>query len=161
VIFGRLQAPPAQRRLHSETCAPSRATTRRFRKRLLQRGGGFPTVDFGNAILRLTPWEERKRKQQDITRELNQRLSQLRGDRLCVIRRRWPVAALVADRVRDHGADPICRSGPHGRQLHCGAEQVPGVQALQTDLRLNTPELRVDVNRDKLGDVVSRWPPSA
>jgi len=29
----------------------------------------------------------------------------------------------------------------------------PGVQALQTDLRLNTPELRVDVNRDKLGDV--------
>jgi multidrug efflux pump len=29
----------------------------------------------------------------------------------------------------------------------------PGVQNLQTDLRLNTPELRVEVNRDKLGDV--------
>ena len=32
---------------------------------------GFPTVDYGNAILRLKPWEQRTRKQQDIARELN------------------------------------------------------------------------------------------
>ena len=29
----------------------------------------------------------------------------------------------------------------------------PGVQNLQTDLRLNTPEVRVAINRDKLSDV--------
>jgi len=29
----------------------------------------------------------------------------------------------------------------------------PGVQNLTSDLRLNTPELRVAVNRDKLADV--------
>ena len=30
---------------------------------------------------------------------------------------------------------------------------IPGVQNLQTDLRLNTPEVRVGINRDKLADV--------
>ena len=29
----------------------------------------------------------------------------------------------------------------------------PGVQNLQTDLRLNTPEVRVTINRDKLSDI--------
>jgi multidrug efflux pump len=32
-------------------------------------------------------------------------------------------------------------------------QKYPGVQNLQTDLRLNTPELRVNVSRDKLGDL--------
>src|SRR6185295_11068448 len=31
--------------------------------------------------------------------------------------------------------------------------KIPGVQNLQIDLRLNTPEVRVNINRDKLGDV--------
>src|SRR4029079_7255082 len=33
------------------------------------------------------------------------------------------------------------------------ARKIPGVQNLQIDLRLNTPEVRVNINRDKLGDV--------
>ncbi len=33
------------------------------------------------------------------------------------------------------------------------ARKYPGVQNMQTDLRLNTPELRVTINRDKLSDV--------
>src|SRR4029079_18365933 len=33
------------------------------------------------------------------------------------------------------------------------ARRIPGVQNLQIDLRLNTPEVRVHLNRDKLGDV--------
>ncbi len=33
------------------------------------------------------------------------------------------------------------------------ARKYPGVQNLQTDLRLNTPEVRVTINRDKLSDV--------
>jgi len=35
------------------------------------------------------------------------------------------------------------------------ARKYPGVQNLQTDLRLNTPEVRVTINRDKLSDVGS------
>ena len=33
------------------------------------------------------------------------------------------------------------------------ARKYPGVQNLQTDLRLNTPEVRVAINRDKLSDI--------
>ena len=33
------------------------------------------------------------------------------------------------------------------------ARKFPGAQNLQTDLRLNTPEVRVNINRDKLGDI--------
>ncbi len=33
------------------------------------------------------------------------------------------------------------------------ARKYPGVQNLQTDLRLNTPEVRVTINRDKLSDI--------
>ena len=33
------------------------------------------------------------------------------------------------------------------------ARKIPGVQNLQIDLRLNTPEVRVNINRDKLGDI--------
>jgi multidrug efflux pump len=33
------------------------------------------------------------------------------------------------------------------------ARKYPGVQNMQTDLRLNTPELRVTINRDKLSDI--------
>ncbi len=30
---------------------------------------------------------------------------------------------------------------------------IPGLQNLQTDLRLNTPEVRVQINRDKISDI--------
>ena len=33
------------------------------------------------------------------------------------------------------------------------ARKIPGVQNLQIDLRLNTPEVRVSINRDKLADI--------
>src|SRR5207253_6433372 len=40
---------------------------------------GFPTVVDGNAILRLKPWEERKKKQQQITDELRPKMASIPG----------------------------------------------------------------------------------
>src|SRR6185436_10949861 len=40
---------------------------------------GFPTVVDGNAVLRLKPWEERTKKQQQITDELRPQLQQIPG----------------------------------------------------------------------------------
>ena len=40
---------------------------------------GFPTVVDGNAVLRLKPWEERKRKQQQIAEELRPQMMALPG----------------------------------------------------------------------------------
>ena len=42
---------------------------------------GFPTVTDGTAILRLKPWEERSRKQQAITQQLQPQFSSLPGVR--------------------------------------------------------------------------------
>ena len=40
---------------------------------------GFPTVVDGNAILRLKPWEERSKKQQQIADELRPQMAQIAG----------------------------------------------------------------------------------
>jgi multidrug efflux pump len=40
---------------------------------------GFPTVVDGNAVLRLKPWEERKRRQQDIADELRPKFATIPG----------------------------------------------------------------------------------
>jgi len=50
------------------------------------------------------------------------------------------VVPLAAGRVRDHVAGAIRGAVAHRRPLRRRGPQVPGVQNLQTDLRLNTPE---------------------
>jgi len=60
---------------------------------------GFPTVEYGNAILRLKPWEERSRKQQDIARELNQKFATLPG-----------VIGFAVNRRRSASRRASCRS---------------------------------------------------
>jgi multidrug efflux pump len=157
VIFGRLQSPPGS------TVDYTSNQLREVEKYYATIGeaaaynavAGFPTVDFGNAILRLKPWEERGRKQQDIARELNAKFSQLPGvigfavnpPSLGQSPRTLPVEYVIMaqmpypelDRVVQNFIAEISKTGV--------------VQNPQSDLRLNTPELRVDVNRDKLADL--------
>ena len=116
---------------------------------------GFPTVADGNAILRLKPWEERERKQQDISRELNGKFSQLPGvigfavnpPSLGQSPRALPIEFVIMSQVPYPELDRMVNT------FLAEMAKYPGVQNLQTDLRLNTPELRVDVNRDKLSDL--------
>lgn len=115
---------------------------------------GFPTVSDSFAILRLKPWEERQRSQQEIARSLQPKFGALSGVRAFptnppsfglratskpiefVIMSQAPYAELAQivdtflERLRDY----------------------PGLQNVDTDLRLNTPELRVVIDRDKLAD---------
>jgi multidrug efflux pump len=157
VIFGRLQAPPGAT---VEYTSDNLRAVESYYETIEEAAAynaiaGFPTVDFGNAILRLKPWEERKRKQQDITRELNQKLSQLPGvigfavnpPSLGQSPRSLPIEYVIMAQIPYAELDRIV--GNYLVELG----KYPGVQALQTDLRLNTPELRVDVDRDKLGDL--------
>jgi len=116
---------------------------------------GFPTVADGNAILRLKPWEDRTRKQQDIAREANARFSQLPGvigfavnpPSLGQSPRALPIEYVIMSQVPYPELDRMVS------RFLAEMQKYPGVQNLQTDLRLNTPELRVSVNRDKLGDM--------
>jgi len=116
---------------------------------------GNPTVVDGTAILRLKPWEERKKKQQAITDELRPKLAAIPGAQVFPINppslgqsaRAAPIQFVIMAQV------PYSELQRLADRFLEEARKYPGAQNLQTDLRLNTPEVRVNINRDKLGDM--------
>jgi multidrug efflux pump len=116
---------------------------------------GFPTVTDGTAILRLKPWEERSRKQQAITQQLQPQFASLPGVRA------FPTnPPSLGQSARSKPVEFIIMSQASYAELSRLTEvflaelrKYPGLINLDTDLRLNTPELRVRVDRDKMADV--------
>ncbi|HTQ01970.1 MAG TPA: efflux RND transporter permease subunit [Casimicrobiaceae bacterium] len=116
---------------------------------------GFPTVVDGNAVLRLKPWEERTRKQQEIADGLRPKFASIPGALAFPINppslgqsfRSTPIEYVVMSQV------PYAELSRIVDNFLDEVRKIPGVQNLQTDLRLNTPEVRVNINRDKLGDI--------
>ena len=116
---------------------------------------GFPTVTDGTAILRLKPWEKRNRKQQAITQELQPKFASLPGVRA------FPTnPPSLGQSARSKPVEFIIMSQASYAELARLTEvfltelrKYPGLINLDTDLRLNTPELRVRVDRDKMADV--------
>ena len=116
---------------------------------------GFPTVVDGNAILRLKPWEERSKSQQQIAEELRPKLANIPGAQIFAINppslgqrfRSTPIEYVIMAQV------PYAELQRIVDRFLEEARKFPGAQNLQIDLRLNTPEVRVQINRDKLGDV--------
>jgi multidrug efflux pump len=116
---------------------------------------GWPTVVDGNAILRLKPWEQRSKKQQQITDELRPQMAQIPGALVFPLNppslgqsfRAQPVEYVVMSQV------PYAELSRIVDRFVEEARKHPGLQNLQTDLRLNTPEVRVQINRDKLSDI--------
>jgi multidrug efflux pump len=116
---------------------------------------GFPTVVDGNAILRLKPWEQRAKKQQQITDEVRPKVMAIPGALAFPINppslgqffRSTPIEYVVMAQVPYPELQRIV-----DRFLE-EVRKYPGIQNLQIDLRLNTPEVRVTINRDKLSDI--------
>ena len=116
---------------------------------------GFPTVVDGNAVLRLKPWEERTRKQQQIADDLRPKFAAIPGALAFPINppslgqsfRSTPIEYVIMSQV------PYAELQRVVDRFLDEARKIPGVQNLQIDLRLNTPEVRVNINRDKLGDI--------
>jgi len=116
---------------------------------------GFPTVVDGNAVLRLKPWEERTRKQQQIAEDLRPQMMAIPGAIAFPINppslgqqfRSTPIEFVVMSQV------PYAELQRIVDRFLDEVRKYPGVQNLQIDLRLNTPEVRVAINRDKLSDI--------
>jgi multidrug efflux pump len=157
VIFGRLQSPPGAT---VDYTSNQLRTVESYYETIPEAAAwnaiaGFPSVDFGNAILRLKPWEERTRKQQDIARELNQKFQQLPGvigfavnpPSLGQSGRSLPVDYVIMAQMPYAELDRIVQ------EFIAEISKTGMLISPQSDLRLNTPELRVNVNRDKLGDL--------
>lgn len=116
---------------------------------------GFPTVTDAFAIMRLKPWNERERSQQEIAESLQPLFSSLPAARA------FPTnPPSFGQRATSKPVQFVVMSQatyPEIAQLVDGfvarLRDYPGLINVDTDLRLNTPELRVDVDRDKLADV--------
>ena len=117
--------------------------------------GGFPNVADGTAILRLKNWNERSRTQADIAKELSPKFQALAGvsafpsqpGSLGQSPRAKPVEFVVLAAV------PYEQMQSFIRAMQAEMAKNPGFVNVDTDLRMNTPELRVRVNRDKVLDV--------
>jgi multidrug efflux pump len=116
---------------------------------------GFPTVTDAFAILRLKPWDQRERSQQSIAAELQPKFSALPGVRA------FPTnPPSLGQRATSKPIEFVIMSQAPYPEIAKLVDQYveklrdyPGLQNVDTDLRLNTPELRVVVDRDKLADV--------
>ena len=116
---------------------------------------GFPTVVDGVAVLRLKPWEERTRKQQQIADELRPKFNAIPGAIAFPVNppslgqpfRSTPVEYIIMSQIPYPDLQRLVD------RFVDEARKYPGVQNLQVDLRLNTPEVRVRINRDKLSDI--------
>ena len=115
---------------------------------------GNPTADSGFSVLALKPWGERTRSQQEVARELAPKLQALPGVLAFPLNppslggsRGSPVQFVLMTQA------PYPELQVMVEKLMDEARRNPGLVNVDTDLRLNQPELRVGVNREKLADV--------
>ncbi len=116
---------------------------------------GFPTVTDAFAILRLKHWDERDRSSLDLAELLRPQFNQLPGVRAFAV-----TPPSLGQRSTSKPIEYVVMSqAPYPEiarmvdEFVQKLESYPGLQNIDTDLRLNTPELKVTVNRDKLADV--------
>lgn len=116
---------------------------------------GFPTITDGIAILRLKPWDQRTRSQQSIAEALRPQLDAMSGVRAFPVNppslgqrsTSKPVNFMIMSQASYPEMDAMVK------RFTDALRDYPGLQNVDTDLRLNTPELQVLVHREKLADV--------
>ena len=115
---------------------------------------GFPTVSDGRAILRLKDWNERSRSQQQIAADLAPKFRALAGVNA------FAISPASLGQGRDKPLQfVIMTSAPYEElqqyvdRLIAETAKNPGLADVDSDLRLNKPELKIAVNRDKIADV--------
>ena len=114
---------------------------------------GFPTPDSGFSVLALKPWSQRTKSQQQVARDLSPMLQALPG----VIA--FPLNPPSLGGARGSPVQFVLMTQVSYPELQVMVERLmdearrnPGLVNVDTDLRLNQPELRVGVNREKLAD---------
>jgi len=116
---------------------------------------GFPTVADGVSIARLKAWHERSRTQQQIVNSLMPQFGAIPGVRAFPVNvpslgqspRARPVEFVVMSQA------PFEVLQRYVDAIIAEASKTPGLQNLDSDLRLDKPELKVSVNREKISDV--------
>ena len=116
---------------------------------------GNPTVAQANVFLRARPWEERSKSTQEIAREITPRIAGLPGVSAFPITppslgqgfRERPINFVIVT------SDSYQNLSRVVRQFQDELAKNPGFVQVDTDLRLNKPEIRMDVDRERATDM--------
>ncbi|AXS79294.1 efflux RND transporter permease subunit [Dechloromonas sp. HYN0024] len=116
---------------------------------------GNPTVSQGVSILGLTDWKERSRRSPDIAKELFPKFAGIPGVMA------FPVTPpSLGQSPRERPVNFVIVTAAPYQELQKVTNQFlgelaknPSLTNIDTDLKLNKPELSVDVNRDKAADM--------
>ncbi len=116
---------------------------------------GNPTVSQGSVVYRTVDWEERTRTTQELARELGPRTSNLSGVSAFII-----TPPSLGQGFRERPVNFVIQTSDSYENLNRVVRQVmdemakqPGFISPDSDLRLNKPELRIEVDRDKAADM--------
>jgi multidrug efflux pump len=116
---------------------------------------GVPVVSQAISFSRLKDWSLRERSQMEIVKELTPKLSAIPGVLSFAVN-----PASLGQRPSDKPIQFVIQTSAGYEELQrivqslmAEAQTFPGLMALDTDLRLNKPQLKVSVNRDKVADV--------
>ncbi len=116
---------------------------------------GNPTVAQGNVFFRAVPWEERTKKTTEIAREMAGRIGGLPGVTAFPVTppslgqgfNSRPVSFVIVT------SDSYQNLSQAVRAMQDEMAKNPGFVQTDTDLRLNKPELRMEVDREKAADL--------
>lgn len=116
---------------------------------------GNPSVAQGTVFFRAAPWEERDRTTLQMAREMTPRIAGLPGVSAFPITppslgqgfRERPINYVIITN------DSYANLSQVVRQFQTRLAEVPGFVQVDTDLRLNKPEIRMDVDRERAADM--------
>ncbi len=116
---------------------------------------GNPTVSQGSVVYRAVDWENRERTTLEIARELQPRVGSLPGINAFII-----TPPSLGQGFRDRPLNYVIQTSDSYenlarvvRQMQDEIAKNPGITGVDVDLRLNKPELRIQVDRDKAADM--------
>jgi multidrug efflux pump len=116
---------------------------------------GNPTVSQANVMLRAVDWDARTRSTLDVARELQPKLAALPGVTAFPVTppslgqgfRERPLNFVIVT------SDSYQNLSALTRQFMDEIAKNPGIVSADTDLRLNKPELKIGIDRDKAADL--------
>jgi multidrug efflux pump len=116
---------------------------------------GSPTVSQGISFLRLQPWEDRERNSREIAESLRNPMYMIPG-----IRAVPTTPGSLGGSSRSNPVEMVLLTTRTYEELQAIVDRViersrenPGLINLDSDLRLNKPEIRVEVDREKTADI--------
>ncbi len=116
---------------------------------------GVPTVADIISFLRLKHWDERDRKQQELAELIRPDIAKVAGVRAFVNN-----PASLGQSIRSRPIQLVVMSTRSFTEIETYVEQViertrdyPGLSNVDTDLRLNKPQIDIQMDRDKVADL--------